>query len=595
MAAAWISDFVGIRARGYTDNVVDFMVGKLNRLSGTTEEALKQLACLGNAVEIATLSLVYGKSEEEIHTSLLEAARTGLILRGDGSYAFLHDRVREAAYALIPEGERESAHLRIGRVLLASMTVDGLAEHLFDVANQLNRGAALLIDRDERVRVAKIDLSAGRKAKASAAYASAGEYFSAGMALLDEREWSSQYDLIFDLWLERAECEFLTGSFDTAEQLIGELLRLTTTKVDQAAVCHLKIRLHELKGEYPQAVACALACLKLFDVDIPAHPTQEQVQAEYEAVWQTLNARPIESLIDLPLVSDPEVQAAMQVFSALTSNAYFTDFRLCCLQACRMVKVSIQHGTSGASALAYSFFGAMLGPAFHRYADGYRFVKLACELVEKHGFIAYKAKIYHAMGAVALWTQPIASAIDFMRATFRAAIETGDLTYACYGMSQPITGLLLQNDHLDAVWHESEMALDFTRKAKYDDVADIIRSQQRFIANMQGRTASFSTFSDAEFEEATFEAQLTGNRMALMIFWYWMFKLKARFLSGDYAEALAAAGKVKALLWTSAAQIQLLDYFYYAALTTAALYENASADEQTSWSSLLTAHREQLR
>jgi predicted ATPase len=260
-----------------------------------------------------------------------------------------------------------------------------------------------------------------------------------------------------------------------------------------------------------------------------------------------------------------------------------------------MVKVGMQHGTSGASALAFGYFGNFLGPVFHRYADGYRFAKLACDLVEKHGFIAYQAKSYHGMGTVTSWTQPISNAIDFMRATFRKAIETGDLTFACYALTPCVAGLLLRNDPLDAVWRESEMALEFTQRAKYGDVADIIRSQQRFIANMQGRTTTFSTFSDAQFDEAAFEAQLTGNRMALMVFWYWMLKLKARFLSGDYAEALAAAGKVKALLWTSVAQIQQLDYFYYAALTVAALYDNASADEQQEWRELLTLHREQLR
>src|SRR5207237_4077498 len=131
----------------------------------------------------------------------------------------------------------------------------------------------------------------------------------------------------------------------------------------------------------------------------------------------------------------------------------------------------------------------------------------------------------------------------------------------------------------------SELALDFAREAKY--AADIIGSQQRFIATMQGRTATFSTFSDAQFDEAAFEAQLTGDRMPLVICWYWILKLKARFLSGDYAEALAAADKVKPLLSAAAAQIQLLDYFYYSALTVSALYENASADEQQSWRELL--------
>ena len=80
-----------------------------------------------------------------------------------------------------------------------------------------------------------------------------------------------------------------------------------------------------------------------------------------------------------------------------------------------------------------------------------------------------------------------------------------------------------------------------------------------------------------------------------MICEYWILKLQARFLSGDYAEALAAADNAKPLLWAAAGHIQLLDYFYYVALTVAALYEKASADQQTEWRDLLTAHREQLR
>src|SRR5437016_8079742 len=125
------------------------------------------------------------------------------------------------------------------------------------------------------------------------------------------------------------------------------------------------------------------------------------------------------------------------------------------------------------------------------------------------------------MGRFAFWTQPIATAIDFMRGTFRAGIEAGDLALAFYGMFQSVTGLLLRNDPLDAVWRESERALAVAREAKYGDAVDIVVSQQRFIATMQGRTATFSTFSGAQFDEATFEAQLTADRMSLTIAWYW--------------------------------------------------------------------------
>jgi PAS domain S-box-containing protein len=374
------------------------------------------------------------------------------------------------------------------------------------------------------------------------------------------------------------------------------MLQRAASKVDQAAVYHLKIDFHVIRSENQQAVASALACLRLFGIDIPVHPTWEQVRDEYETVWQALDGRPIESLIDLPLMTDPELQAAMQAFSALTPAAFFTDFHFFCSFACRMVRISMQHGMSGASTQGYALLGFILGPVFHRYGEGYRFAKLACDLVEKHGFIAYQAKAYRAMTRVAFWTQPIATSIDFNRAALRTAMETGDLISACLSFNRSVTLLILRNDPLDAVWRESEKCLDFIRKAGFRDMADAIVIEQGFIATMQGRTATFSTFNDAQFNEATFEAQLTADRTTMMICcFYWILKLKARFLSGDFAEAVEAADEAKPFLWTATSQIQLLDYFYYAALAVAACYEKASADKQSEWRDLLAAHLEQLR
>jgi predicted ATPase len=224
VAPAWRWDIDRIHAKGYTDNVVGLMVEKLERLSAPAQEALKLLAGVGAVADIATLTLFYEETEEALHAALWEAVEAGLVLRQESAYTFLHDRIQQAAYSLIPEEGRGDVHLRIGRVLLASMTPDQLAEHLFDVASQLNRSAGRLIGRDEKVQAATIDLHAGRRAKASAANVSACVYLTAGMDLLDEQDWDSQYELMFSLRLERAECEFLCGNFESAEQLIEELL-----------------------------------------------------------------------------------------------------------------------------------------------------------------------------------------------------------------------------------------------------------------------------------------------------------------------------------------------------------------------------------
>jgi len=593
--AVWVWDTDRIRAKNYTDNVVDLMVQRLQRLSIQSQDALKHLACLGNMAQVGMLRIVYPQPEEAILAALWEAVRAGLMVHQGDTYKFLHDRIHQAAYSLFPEEARAAVHLHIGRRLLASMKPDELSEQLFEVANQLNRGGRLIVDSEERARVAAINLQTGRKAKLSAAYASALKYYAAGLALMDEREWGNQHELKFRLSLERAECELLCGHLERAAHQIAELLQGADSNVEFAAVSCLKINWLVLTGEHSQAIDSALTCLKLFGIDLPSHPTFEQVQAEYETVWQTLGAHEIESLIDLPLMTDPEIQAAMQVLSVLAGPATFTDFQLFCLLACRMVNVSIRHGMSGAAAYAYACLGSVLGANFHRYHEGYRLTRLGCDLVEKHSFTAYDTKVSHAMGLAAFWTEPITTVVERRRATTRTAVERGDLTFACYGMHQTITYLLMRNDPLDAVWRESEIALDFARTCKFRDVVDLIESQQRFIATLQGSNATRSAASDQRFDEAEFEAQLTSTRTTTVICLHWIRKLKARYLSGHYAEAQAAADKAKALLRNSTVQLQLFDYYYYAALTVAALYEGASAEKQSGWRHLLADHCEQLR
>src|SRR5580704_10214069 len=318
-AAAWTWELTRINTRRYSDNVVELMLGKLRRLPHQTQAALQQLACLGNVADMGLLSLAQSRKEEEIHAPVWEAVRTGLILRLEGSYAFLHDRIQQAAYELIPETARAEVHLRIGRALLASLTAERPAEHLFVVANQLNRGADLLVDPKEKVRVAAIDLTAGRKARASAAYTSARAYFAAGMALLEENDWGDQYELQFSLGLECAECELACGNSEKTGQLIAELLPRAATRVDEAGLCNLQIQLHIIRAEYQQAIDSAITCLHKFGIDIPAHPTGGQVQFERDTLRQTLNGRPIESLIDLPLMTDPELRAALKVFTVMLS------------------------------------------------------------------------------------------------------------------------------------------------------------------------------------------------------------------------------------------------------------------------------------
>src|SRR6202022_562068 len=328
VASAWQWNIDRIRAKSYTDNVVDLVAGKLRRFSAITQEALKELACLGNVAEIANLAMVHGETEEAIHAALREAVRAGFVVHQGGAYKFLHDRIRQAAYSLIPDEQRADVHLRIGRVLLASMTAGELAEHLFEVANHFNRGATLLVDRDEKAQVATIELRAGQKSKASTAYASACVYLAAGMALLDESDWNSHYNLTFSLWLERAECEYLTGQLASAEAQLSLLSTRARTILDSATVTRVRINLYTNLDHSDSAVEVGLEYLRRINGQWSPHPTEEDVRQEYDRLWQRLGSGSIEALLDLPLMSDPDRCATMDVLTVLTSPALFTDLNL---------------------------------------------------------------------------------------------------------------------------------------------------------------------------------------------------------------------------------------------------------------------------
>src|SRR5262244_3839377 len=266
-AAQCFWDLNRIHAKGYTDNVVDLMVEKLNRLPVETQNALQQLACLGISAEFALLTMVYQDSKDEMHRKLWEAVRTGLIFRSEDAYKYLHDRVQEAAYSLIAEESRAEAHLRIGRLLATEIPPDKLEEKIFEVVNQLNRGATLITSREERERLAELNLIAGERARVSTAYASALKYFVTGAGLLGEDCWERRHEIAFRLELGRAECEFLTGQSAAAEERLAGLSARAANTVELATVACLRVDVYTTLDQSARAVDVCLDYLRHLGVE----------------------------------------------------------------------------------------------------------------------------------------------------------------------------------------------------------------------------------------------------------------------------------------------------------------------------------------
>jgi PAS domain S-box-containing protein len=592
----WSWDVDLIHAKGYTDNVVDLMVGKLRRLAPEAQKALQGLAALGNTAESTTLSIVLEMSEEQVHAALCEAVRQELVEYLDGSYKFIHDRVHEAAYSLIPETSRTEAHLRIGRLLAKHTPREKREEAIFEIVNQLNRGAALITSQDEREQLAELNLIAGKRAKASTAYASALNYLIAGVALLADDCWERRPELILALELHRAECEFLTGELATAEARLTMLSSRAANAIDQATVACLRVDLYTTLDRSDRAVDVCLAYLRHLGIDWSPHPPEEQARREYERTWSLLGSRAIEELVDLPLMSDALSLATQDVLTKVVPPALFTDRNLLSLVICRMVNLSLEHGNSDGSCVAYVFLGMIAGPHFDNYEGGFQFGRLGYALVEKHSLHRYRARTYMSFGSFVMpWTRHVRTGRDLIRRAFDVANRIGDLTFGAYSCNNLNTNLLAAGDALAETQGEAEQGLEFAHKARFGLVIAIITAQLQLIRTLRGLTPAFGCFDEGQFDERRFEHALASQAdLALAACWYWIRKLQARVLAGDYRSAIDASSKARPLLWTSPSFFETAEYEFYSGLCRAALWDCTSPDERPNHFEALAAHYRQL-
>ncbi|MCC8944852.1 AAA family ATPase [Bradyrhizobium sp. Arg62] len=594
----WSWDLGGIHVKGYTDNVVDLLAGKLTRLPTGTREALQQFACLGNVAHVATLSTVMGTSEQEVHAALREAQSQQLIDRLDRSYKFIHDRMQEAAYALIAEEARADMHLKIGRLLLAETPPEKRDEAAFEIVNQLNRGTTLITSRDEREQLAELNLSAGKRAKASSAYGSAMIYLATGAALLSEDAWELRQELAFELELHGADCEVYAGDLRGAEKRLEALATRTVGTVQRCAVAHRRVDLYVALGVGERAVGVALECLRHVGIDWSAHPTEVHARSEYERISSLLRNRTIEDLVDLPLMQDPEARATLDLLTSLTLPALYTDKNLFARSACMAVNLSLEHGNSEGSLLNYAATAMIAGPRFGHYDEGYRFGKMACDLLERRGLTYFGARTYVAFAIVVPWTRPLRESIEPSRRAFQMAKDHGDPTYASLA-SRGLSSILLALGHpLDQFEREADEALEFLRR--YGFFLDRLSAPIALARTLRGKTAKFGSLDHGEFTECSFEERITGQpARAFLECYYWIRKLQARFFAGDYASAIEAAEKVETWYATSPAlslfPAETAEWHFYAGLCRAARCEPLGPDPYAKHREALGAHEQQLR
>jgi len=574
-SSMWKWDLERIRSKNISDNIADLMAGKLNRLPAATRDALGQLACLGNAVSLPMLMAMRGTSEEELNISLRDAVEAGLLIRTETSFAFIHDRVHEAAYAMMSPEDRVAGHLKTARAILSNTGRGALEERIFEIADQFNRGHAGIRSPTERLQVAELNLIAGQRARTASAYSSAKRYFNFGKGMLPHDSWLSAYRLTFDLERYRAECDFVLGDLSAAEECLATLRTYAATLADETEIVCRQLLVYFTAGKQDVAIELGLAFLQRVGNALPPYPSDEDVKREYRNMNTNLERSSIEDFIELPQMTAPAHLATMEVLTELYPAASTAETRsraLADLIVLRMTNISLENGNCDASSVAYSGLSLFLATRFDDYLTAYRFGQLACDLADRRGTDRSKGRAYAQSGSFAMpWFKSFRECRSLLMLAFTALKSTGDTAFAAYTLRNILTNLLVSGTPLGQLQRQAEEAVSFARAAGFGPIVHRFVGHRWLAASLRGIEVESHPPDDDWARQNVAEQR----GLAQMASYHWVFKLQERFFAADYLAALEAAAFVEPIRWAMLGGLEEFVYDFYAALSHAAMCGDA--------------------
>ncbi|GGA29746.1 AAA family ATPase [Okeania sp. KiyG1] len=479
----WQWNIEQITALDITDNVVELMIGKLEKLPQLTQKVLSLVACVGNQFDLNTLSLIYEKESYATFQDLLPAIQEGLILPASETeaknvelnlypflilnYKFLHDRVQQAAYTFIDESQKQNLHLKIGRLFLKNTPPEYRSERVFDLVDHLNIGRTLITDESEKIELAKLNVEAGKKAKDATAYVAAQEYITAGISLLDRDCWTQYYDLTFALYKEGAIVEYLNSNFSESEALIKLILDRSKSVIEKTEVYNLLVVQYTLRAQYKEAIAAAKKALGLLEIELPETDLQTVINQEFTQVKENLGTKEIASLINETNIEKSKYKVALALITNLIASAYLISPELWTVIVLKGVNISLKYGSVAESCLCYCNYGIILNSYLGDYHSAYQFGLLALKLTDKWEISGLKCKACAGFAnTLSFWFKHIKESNVINNEGYGAALESGDLEYAGYLLHNTAINLLFQGIQISEILKEVSRYLQFTQKPK---------------------------------------------------------------------------------------------------------------------------------
>jgi predicted ATPase/signal transduction histidine kinase/tRNA A-37 threonylcarbamoyl transferase component Bud32 len=593
-----------IQAIGITDkSVVELLASRIEKLPTATQEVLKLAACVGDKFALDVLSLVSKESANGTATELYSALQAGLILplsdayriplvfnraesidlKLDTSrvrYKFLHDRVQQAAYSLIPEDQKQSTHLKIGQLLLQNTPDEKLEDNIFDIVNQLNFGIDTISKPAEKTQLAKLNLIAGRKAKVATAYEGAVRYLSVAMGLLAEDCWQSQYELTLVIYESTAEAEYLNINYEESKKLVNIIINEAKTILEKVNAYELQLQSYNVQNRLLEALNTGLEVLKLLGISLPKNPNSLNIVVGLINTKLSLGIKRIDDLANLPEMTNPNQQAAMRILSGILGTAIQAKPRLLPLLTFMMVKQCIKYGNSPYASIAYVYYAIILC----RLGDislGYQFGELAIRLLKRFPSGSIKSRVYAAFGSfIQHWKTDLELGLGYLMEGFQIGMETGDLEYVGYCIDVYCTYKLWMGYPLNLVEEETGKYLKLMQQLKQESSSNYISIERQTALNLSGKAVEPCHLVGDNFNEIKTLPVLIAAKSFFLVCLVYNAKAMLNFLFKNYAQTLENS-KLFEKYEEAAAGLYVvpINNFYYS-LTLLALYPATGKGEQ---------------
>ncbi|MBE9207707.1 AAA family ATPase [Nostoc sp. LEGE 06077] len=613
----WQCDVVQVRAKALTDDVVEFMAQQLQKLPPYTQNVLQLAACIGNQFDLATLAMVSEQSQIEAAASLWQALQEGLILPQSEvykfyvgeeyqlfeqenseivAYRFLHDRVQQAAYSLIPTDEKQAVHRKIGQLLLLNTPESNREERIFEIVSQLNMAAASITESAERQTLAEYNLMASRKAKVATAYTAAGKYAQVGIELLPQNSWQDQYELTLALYQVATEAAYLSGNLEQMAANAHLVLNHAKTPLDQVSVYEVKIEAFTAQSQFTQAIAAALTILQQLGVELPAKPTQDDLATAFSVVKEAIGERLPAELLHLSETRDANILAAARILTSVAPCAYLFLPLLYLLVILKKVYLSVVYGNESTSAFSYASYGILMCGVFGNVELGYEFGQLALDLLSTYQNSELKGKTLLLVYLYTRhWKIHLRETLKPLQMAYCRCLEVGDLAFAGYSAYNYSFYSYFAGKNLTQLEPEVGSYCEALQYLKQNLTLTYTQMNRQVLLNLMGHNDNAVVLSGVAYNEQHHLPlhETDGDRTGLALLW--INKLVVSYLFSEFEQAVEQAEQARKYLDAVLAFVYIPIFHFYESLAQLAWFGQFSSPEQQPIPKYIATNQEKLK